>query len=286
MKVAYSDACSLGLQEFVSLRKPGHLFRMCFDAQRDTLVPSPPANERFLVLAHDARYVDDVLALRLSNGFGNRRAEVLRQILAANGALRAAVQEALRSGICFAPVSGFHHAGHAFNGGFCTFNALVASAVEAGVRTLIIDGDGHYGDGTDDCIAAKGLTDIVNLTAPTGTLTAAAHLAQIREALAEDWGLVIYQAGADAHQLDRFGAGYLSDDDWRARDRLVFQTCRDRGIPIAWNLAGGYSEERTFNLHYDTFVTASEIYEPNLCRERLTPQNDLLGRAETSFIAH
>jgi len=48
------------------------------------------------------------------------------------------------------------------NFGYCTFNGLVIAAREAlmsGVsKVLIIDGDAHYGDGTDSCVESRGLS--------------------------------------------------------------------------------------------------------------------------------
>ncbi len=51
--------------------------------------------------------------------------------------------------------------------------------------------------------------------------------------------VLLYQAGADPHIDDPLG-GWLTTEQLRERDRSVFQTCRERGIPVAWNLAGGY----------------------------------------------
>lgn len=37
--------------------------------------------------------------------------------------------------------------------------------------------------------------------------------------------------------------GYLTTEEMRQRDRYVFQMCKGAGIPLAWNLAGGYQRE-------------------------------------------
>ncbi len=36
----------------------------------------------------------------------------------------------------------------------------------------------------------------------------------------------------------------MTDEDMRQRDRLVFALCRDLGITVVWNLAGGYQRDR------------------------------------------
>jgi hypothetical protein len=54
-----------------------------------------------------------------------------------------------------------------------------------------------------------------------------------------DCDVLLYQAGADPHIDDPLG-GWLTDAQLAQRDRLVFETCRELGLPVAWNLAGGY----------------------------------------------
>lgn len=271
MKIAYNKNCAMSSDEWISLYKPSLVFNQCFHPELDNLVQADRASKSQLLLAHDPRYVDDVLNLRATNGFGDMRNSVMDQILWANGAMIAATREAMRSGICFAPVNGFHHAGHNFNGGYCTFNGLVISAIMSKKQhVLIIDGDGHYGDGTDDCIRATGCSATIrNFSSRDGYRSGADALKELGKVLKYNWDLVLYQAGADSHELDSFGVGYLNDNEWRARDEMVFKHCHDSDTPVVWNIAGGYSGTRTVNLHYDTFVTACKIYEPEKPRQRL-----------------
>jgi acetoin utilization deacetylase AcuC-like enzyme len=76
---------------------------------------------------------------------------------------------------------------------------------------------------------------------------------------------VFFQAGADAHVDDPLG-GLLSTDQMRERDRTVFAVCRDLGIPLTWNLAGGYQEEpdgsipKVVALHLNTFDEALRVW--------------------------
>ena len=53
-------------------------------------------------------------------------------------------------------------------------------------------------------------------------------------------GLVIYLAGADPHEGDRLGRLKLTWDGLEARDRRVFDWAWQRGLPLAFAMAGGY----------------------------------------------
>jgi len=264
MKIAFDPNCSLPADEWISQAKPQQVFDACYNEAWDQLVPVVQIDYDQLALAHDPKYIQDILTLRRENGFCTRRADHLNQILWANGAFLAAAQEALKSGVCFAPVSGFHHACYGAGGGFCTFNGLVIAALETRAsRVLIIDGDGHYGNGTQDIIEKLGLTGrIKNLTYGKGLPRGPESVREIEVWLkSESWDLVLYQAGADSYKDDPFGAGYLDAEHWRRRDEVVFNTCRDRALPVVWDLAGGYSPALTVKLHYDTFATACLAYE-------------------------
>ena len=55
-------------------------------------------------------------------------------------------------------------------------------------------------------------------------------------------GLLVYLAGADPHEGDRLGRLKLSFDGLEARDRRVFDWAFQKGIPMAFAMAGGYGE--------------------------------------------
>lgn len=57
-----------------------------------------------------------------------------------------------------------------------------------------------------------------------------------------DCDLILYQAGADPHINDPLG-GFMTTAKLQYRDELVFLLCQQYGIPIAWNLAGGYQRD-------------------------------------------
>jgi acetoin utilization deacetylase AcuC-like enzyme len=210
--------------------------------------------------AHDRGYVRRVLSLEEANGFGNRSEEVARSLPFTSGSFVAAALEAWRSGgATVSPTSGFHHAGHAYGGGFCTFNGLAVAAVKlvrAGVRRCgILDCDAHFGDGTADILdTVPGLEGKVeHFTRGVDPYrgdraNVPRFLARLPELL-EEWKragveVVLYQAGADPHVDDPVGCRFLTTDELLARDRAVFSACARLGLPVAWNLAGGYQEDR------------------------------------------
>ena len=57
-----------------------------------------------------------------------------------------------------------------------------------------------------------------------------------------DCDLLLYQAGADAHIDDPLG-GWMTDEQLAERDRIVFDVAATTGLPVPWNLAGGYQRD-------------------------------------------
>jgi acetoin utilization deacetylase AcuC-like enzyme len=267
MKLVYSPECAIASDTWISLNKPAKVVAAlrAFDPDVE-VIPAHPLPVADFYRAHNKTYVDDLLACQRENGFGNTRRDIAKQILYTNGAFVQAAQQAIESGVCLAPVSGFHHAGYTFSGGFCSANGLVIAAHKlkyGGLidTCLIIDGDGHFGDGTADIIKRLNLKWVTHLTrgAPLGANT----IDLIREAIANDKAdVVLYQAGADAHIDDNFGAGYLTTEEWKRRDYAVFQGCKDVGVPVVYCLAGGYSGQRTIDLHVSTYATAARVWAP------------------------
>ena len=213
----------------------------------------PPCVEQ-LELAHESDYVRGVLEGRISNGFGNRSQEVAASLPWTSGAMLSAAEAALADGVACAPVSGFHHAGYQSGGGFCTFNGLMVTAMvlrsrQQGIRVAIVDADQHYGDGTDDILRHLAIRDIFHYTFgrhfhsardASGYLKAAESLsARLKEFRAN---IVLYQAGADVHVDDPLG-GVLTSEQIVRRDELIIGGCAREGIPLAWNLAGGYQRD-------------------------------------------
>ena len=164
---------------------------------------------------------------------------------------------------------GTHHAFRNRGEGFCVFNDVaVAAAVllrdGAIARAAVVDCDVHQGNGTAaifrdepavftfslhgeknfpfrkevsdlDVTFADGAGDDEYLSA------LAAHLPLVLDSHRPN--VVFYLAGADPYEGDRLGRLKLSIEGLRARDRFVFDACRDRSIPIAITMSGGYASD-------------------------------------------
>ena len=219
------------------------------DIPLNVMVPEPASVED-LARAHLPAFVDAVLACRSDNGFGNRSKAVAASLPHTSGAMLAAAREALRNGrVAVAPCSGFHHAGYANAGGFCTFNGLMVTAMALhasgeATRVGILDFDQHYGDGTDNIIDRLRIDWINHYSAgehygfPTEARRFLSSIPALVAAM-NDCDVILYQAGADPHIDDPLG-GWLTTKQLYERDLLVFEAAAALGIPVTWNLAGGY----------------------------------------------
>ena len=74
-------------------------------------------------------------------------------------------------------------------------------------------------------------------------------------------GLAIYLAGADPYAGDKLGRLSVSKAGLAERDRLVLESCRERGIPVVATMAGGYAKEveDTVDIHHQTVRCAAEL---------------------------
>lgn len=223
---------------------------------------------------HDDVYVRKVRSGQTPNGFGDRDYRKVVHAEMSCSAMLAASMSAINDGVAFAPVSGFHHASYDRGGGYCTFNGLVhahhwlkhAKLVD---KVLILDGDGHYGDGTQNIIEKLGLhSSLMNWWIAGDKHQEWAEWQNSLVKILPTVQLVMYQAGADSHIEDPFMAGTLTTAEWVKRDRFIFQTCKDAGVPIVWNLAGGYNGAKTLDLHTSTFETAVQVFYPDQVSRR------------------
>jgi acetoin utilization deacetylase AcuC-like enzyme len=236
-----------------------------------------PASLDQLELAHDEEYVADVLTYVTENGFGNCSPLVAQSLPYTSGAMLAAAREALANGrVAVAPCSGFHHAGYDHGGGFCTFNGLIVTAMilfgEGLIdRIGILDLDQHWGDGTHNIIKYLGVEKRVRHYHPTmdfrGNHDAERFLQLLPGIVAKfsDCDLVLYQAGADPHIADPLG-GWMTTGELQQRDRLVFEGLAAIGVPVAWNLAGGYQRDSqgsirpVLEIHENTMKECARVH--------------------------
>ena len=214
------------------------------------------------------------------------------------GATVAAARTALLAGEGVAAnlAGGTHHA-HAHKGsGYCVFNdvAVAARLMQAEwhrqrrqlLRVMVIDLDVHQGDGTaaifadDDTVFTLSMHAAKNFPSrkPPSDLdieladgcSDEAYLEALDQALSRAWalqsdgppGLAFYLAGADPHEDDRLGRLSLSAAGLAERDRRVFAALRERGVPVAVSMAGGYGRDIaiTVALHLQTLDLALQSW--------------------------
>ena len=223
-----------------------------------TVVEPKPVTSGAFVRVHDPQFVQDILTCKINNGFENRSPEVAASLFYTSGAMLSAAKHVLASGgAAAAPCSGFHHAEYRKAMGFCTFNGLMVTAAalhDTGKikRIGILDLDCHYGNGTDDIIRELGAKDWVRHFTGGGHFKRPEQAPEFFNVLPSvlsqmgDCDIVLYQAGADPH-VDDPGAseygGWLTTEELRKRDAMVFDALAACKVPVAWNLAGGYQVE-------------------------------------------
>jgi acetoin utilization deacetylase AcuC-like enzyme len=239
----------------------------------NTFVPQP-IGEDCLRRVHDAGYVTAILQLKAPAetmrriGLPLTRGLAERARLAVGGTLLAA-ELALTHGMACNTAGGSHHARSEGGAGFCVFNdvAVAARALQArglATRVLVIDLDVHQGDGTaeifqdDDSVFTFSMHCMRNYPArkrqsdrdvglPVGTDDHAylRHLERELESLfaRSRPDLVFYNAGVDPHADDRLGRLALSDEGLARRDHAVLAACRQRRLPVAGVIGGGYADD-------------------------------------------
>ena len=281
---------------------PGHRFPLSkYAALRERVAElpgarlrvAPAATDEELGRAHDRGYVAAVCAGTLDAhaqrriGFPWSPAMFERSRRSA-GATLAACRSALASGLSASLAGGTHHAHRDFGEGYCVFNdaAVAARAMQAeglARRVLVVDLDVHQGDGTaaifaDDptvfTFSLHGRNNFpfrkrqsrldVELDDGTGDH---AYLATLRAVLPVAFeharpNLVLYIAGADPFEGDRYGRLALTKEGLAARDRYVFAQCQGHGVPVAVVMGGGYADriEDVVDIHERTVKTALEFF--------------------------
>jgi len=267
MKVFYSPHQSVAgnISYSPSAGKPERLLAQWLERYPVEVVPPRPVSEQELCLAHDPAFVRGVLAGTKNNGFSNNCLKVAASLPWTTGSLVSAARYVLEHGgaVC-SPTSGFHHACYDYPQGFCTFNGLMVAALLLQPRRVaILDCDYHYGNGTDDIIRKLDVNSVSHYT--TGARKCQdpdLFLEELPTILGDLGGeLLIYQAGADAHLWDPLG-GWMTSVQMRRRDRIVFEHCKARSLPVVWNLAGGYQEDfqAVLDLHHATLEECLSVF--------------------------
>ncbi len=240
---------------------------------------APAASDGELVLAHSPDYVRRVIEGRLDAAQQREigfpwSPQMVERSRRSVGATIAAARAALAQGVAANLAGGTHHATADRGSGYCVFNdaAVAARLMQAEWRrtrrdplhVALIDLDVHQGNGSaaifrgDPTVFTlsihaernfpfrKEASDL-DVALPDGCGDAD-YLPALDTALDALWsrcaeappGLIFYLAGADPHEGDRLGRLKLSISGLAERDRRVFTAARERRIPLALAMAGGY----------------------------------------------
>jgi acetoin utilization deacetylase AcuC-like enzyme len=300
VKVFYSDRFVLPLPEghrfpmvkYSRLRERVAATDIC--APGELRAPRAVSNKEIL-RSHERGYLRRVVAGTLTEkevrriGFPWSEKMVERSRRASGGTL-GACHAALEDGFAANLAGGTHHAFADRGEGYCIFNdsAIAARAVQAGglvERVVVVDTDVHQGNGTAailhgdpsvftfsihgaknfpfhkeesdlDVALPDGADDSEFLDALEDGLERS-----LEESRAE---LAIYLAGADPFEDDRLGRLSVTKEGLAERDRLVLESCRERGLPVAVTMAGGYARdvEDTVDIHFQSIERAARLLGP------------------------
>jgi acetoin utilization deacetylase AcuC-like enzyme len=299
VKVFYSDHFVLPLPE--GHRFPMIKYSMLRERVAESGICGPgelrvaePVSDEEILRAHHPDYLKRVVSGTLTDkevrriGFPWSPRMVQRSRRASGGTLGACLS-ALEDGLAANLAGGTHHAFADRGEGYCVFNdsVIAARAVQAaGIveRVLVIDTDVHQGNGTAailrgdptvftfsihgaknfpfhkeqsdlDAPLPDGAEDTEFLTALEEGLETALDAAQVQ--------LAIYLAGADPFEDDRLGRLCVTKRGLAERDNMVLEACRERGIPVALTMAGGYARrvEDTVDVHFQSIRRAANTLE-------------------------
>ncbi|WP_394157552.1 histone deacetylase family protein [Vibrio campbellii] len=221
-------------------------------------------------------------------GFPWSEALITRTLTSTAGTVLTA-EKALEHGIAIHLSGGYHHAHKDFGSGFCLFNDLAIAAKhmldhEHVDKVMIIDSDVHHGDGT--ATLCKDEADIITLSfhcdknfparKPDSDLDVPLRrdtddetfLMTFKEVVQMAINLhrpdmVIYDAGVDIHTDDELGYFNVSTKGIFERDRFLMQLMKDRSIPVAAVVGGGYRSEHAdlVSIHMQLIDAAEQVYK-------------------------
>lgn len=221
-----------------------------------------------------ARILEIPMVGRLPAWFVDWR--ISRPMRYAVGGTLLACRLAFEAGVAINLGGGYHHAARDWGGGFCVYAdaPLAAQSLHDTGRArtvLVVDLDAHQGNGTaaifhdwpwasiydvyeDDLFPARKEPERFALPIQPG-VTGPEYLWLIQESLPEVLNevrpdLLIYNAGSDPFVDDPLARLRLTANDLAERDLFVVTLARERGIPVAMVLSGGYSSQ-SWRIHTD-----------------------------------
>lgn len=294
MKIFYADTFKVPLPD-------GHRFPMGkYEKLRSRLISEKIIEAEFieadvcdvndLYLAHEKNYVDSVLSLTLERKLARPvglplSAEMVLRARASMQAYLSAVENALKDGLSSSLAGGTHHAHRDRGEGFCFFNDFAVATRRLhrdapGTKVLILDLDVHQGNGNSSILAEDENVQVVSFHGESNYpfRKIASHIdvafpkdteddeynQRLKEVLSSlgSFDILLYQAGVDSLEHDRFGSLKLTYEGLMERDRLVFDFVKKKGTPMAMALGGGYTnpEELAVEAYVNSYKTLKQIF--------------------------
>jgi acetoin utilization deacetylase AcuC-like enzyme len=297
-KVVYHERYDLNLGAHVF---PSQKFRLIYEmllregiaTPEDFLRPNPASDEDILRV-HTPDWVR-----KLKTGTLTASEVMLLEVpyspelveavwLAAGGSILAA-HSALRDGFGSNLSGGFHHAHPEHGEGFCAIHDVAVAirklqADGAVKKAMVVDTDVHHGNGTaaifrkDETVFTISIHQENNYPAHKPPSSIDLNMADradddeymsvlipaVQKALDKfQPDILFYVGGADPYCEDQLGGLSLTKEGLKERDRKVFEEARQRKIPVATTLAGGYARrvEDTVRIHVNTILAGRAVAE-------------------------
>src|SRR3989338_4633997 len=298
-KLIYSDKYDLHRGDHVF---PSSKYRLIHEKLLESQLASvtdflepQPAEDTDVLLVHTAEWVRKLKTGTLDLHDLHRMEipyspELVRAAWLCAGGSILAGRRALADGVAFNMGGGFHHAFPGHGEGFCVIHdvaiAIRKLQTEGSIqRALTVDLDVHHGNGTsfifarDNSVFTFSMHQEHNypLEKPPSDLDIhlpdgcedEQYLHLLRENLhhalsAFHPDLIFYLAGADPYREDQLGGLALTKQGLQERDRIVLAMARERNVPVAVTLAGGYAHrlEDTVGIHMGTVRAAADAMTP------------------------
>jgi acetoin utilization deacetylase AcuC-like enzyme len=220
-------------------------------------------------------------------GFPYDKMLVQRELTICGGSIQNALF-AREHGCSLNVAGGTHHAYTNRGEGFCLLNDIAIAAnylldnnlVE---QILVVDLDVHQGNGTAEIFAndarvftfsmhgasnyplRKEQSDL-DIPLKDGTGNEAylnlleKNLPHLLDTIKPDF--IFFQSGVDVLATDKLGRLGLTIEGCKQRDKMVFENCFERDIPVAVSMGGGYSERLAdiIEAHANTYRIANQYY--------------------------
>jgi histone deacetylase 11 len=264
-------------RKFSKIQK--HLISFGIRSPADFVKPLVLSNDQLLTV-HSAEYLESLKnSTVLANIFEVFVAglipaafldwRILHPMRLAGGGTLIACRLALQNGLAINLGGGYHHADRDHGGGFCVYSDVpIALNIlqQAGKikNALIVDTDAHQGNGFANVLRDTNWAHGVDLfdesiypfpkvledmSVPLPARTRGdRYLAALEKAVPEAISrfqpdLIVYNAGSDVLASDPLSSLLIRPEEMCQRDLFVVSQAKERGIPLAMVLSGGYSTE-------------------------------------------